>query len=108
MEINKGRKNKFCTFLRENGGHTYQFTFQSKKINSLPKKIKIKTKTNEFIELSYFENFDNKLKKRITIINAIKQDFINNNNNYLFYKFNYDESEFIDFEEYKNLKLYII
>ena len=38
----------------------------------------------------------------------IKQDFINNNNNYAINKFNFNESEFIDLEVYKNLKLYYL
>ena len=49
LEINKGRKNKFCTYLSKNGGYTYQLIFQSKNINSLPEQIKIKTEKNEFI-----------------------------------------------------------
>ena len=76
LEIKKGCTNRFSSYLKKNGGYSYQLYFQSKIENSLPKKIKLKVDNNNFVEISNFENFGNKLKNRITIINTIKQDFI--------------------------------
>ena len=106
LEVNNGRTNNFCTFLGEKGGYTYQAYFQSKEPNVLPKKIKIKIDDNNFQELSDFENFGNILKERITIINAVKQDFINNNYDNKVFKL--EEKEFVDYEKHKNLKLYYL
>ena len=102
LEVNKGRINRFPCFLKKNGGFTYQLHFQSKEENLLPKKVKIKMGDDYFMEIDDFESFDNKLKKRITIINVVKQDF--------FYT-NYKNKPFrlnIDNEENKNLKIYNI
>lgn len=106
LEVNKGRKNCFSSFLKKNGGHTYQIYFQSKDENNLPKEIKIKKNEKDFITLSNFENFNNSLKKRITIINAVKQDFIKFD--YSKRKFRLNELEYFDFGEYSNLKLYYL
>ena len=106
LEINKGRKNSFSSFLKKKGGYTYQIYFHSKDENNLPTEIKIKKNEKDFITLSNFENFNNSLKKRITIINAIKQDFIK-----IDYKkrpFRLNELEYLDFGKYTNLKVYYL
>ena len=103
LEVNKGRINSYPCFLNNEGGYTYQIYFQTKESGILPDKIKIKLRNNNGMELDDFETFDNKLKKRITIINAVKQDFI-----YIDYKdkpFRLNETEFIDYEKSKNIKL---
>ena len=102
LEVNKGRINRFPCFLKKNGGFTYQLHFQSKEENLLPKKVRIKMGDDYFMEIDDFESFDNKLKKRITIINVVKQDFFDTN---------YKDKPFrlnIDNEENKNLKIYNI
>ena len=106
LEINKGRKNSFSSFLNKKGGYTYQIYFQSKDENNLPTDIKIKKNEKDFITLSNFENFNNSLKKRITIINTIKQDFIKFD--YKKRQFRLNELEFVDFGKYANLKLYYL
>ena len=106
LEVNKGRINKFPGFLKKKGGYTYQLHFQTKKDNLLPEKVKIKIANDNFMEIDDFESFDNKLKKRITIINAVKQDFIDIN--YKNKPFRLNEAEFIDTEKSKNLKIYNI
>lgn len=106
LEVNNGRMNKYPCFLKKNGGFTYQLHFQTKESSLLPEKIKIKLGDNNFTEIDDFESFDNKLKKRITIINAVKQDFIDIN--YKYRPFRLNENEFIDTEINKNLKIYYI
>lgn len=106
LEINKGRTNQFWSYLKKKGGYTFQLHFQSKEENELPSKIKIKTDTDKYIYLDNFEKFDNTLKQRFTIINAIRQDFIIFD--YSKKTFRLNEVEFIDYEKYKNLKLYCL
>ena len=76
LEINKGEKNCFCSFLKENGKHTYQVYFQSKDKSYLPKTLKVKINEKDSIKMDIFDTFNNDLQKRITIINAIEQDFL--------------------------------
>lgn len=107
LEVNKGIINHFASFLKKEGGHTYQCYYHAKFKNNLPKEIKIKVNENETINLSNFENFGNILKSRITLINVIKQDFIKydyTNKR----KFRFNECEYFDLNEYKNLKLYYL
>lgn len=106
LEINKGRTNCFESYLRKEGGFTFQMYFQSNEENKLPGKIKIKTGTDNYIYLDHFENFDNNLKRRFTLINTIRQDFIKFD--YTKRTFRLNEAEFIDYEKYKNLKLYCL
>ena len=106
LEVNKGRINRFPGFLKKEGGFTYQLHFQTKKDTLLPEKVKIKLSNNNFMEIDDFESFDNKLKKRITIINAVKQDFIEIN--YKDKPFRLNEKEFIDSENIRSLKIYNI
>ena len=61
LEINKGRKNNFSSFLPKKRGYTYQIYFQSKDENNMPTDIKIKKDEKDFITLSNFENFNNSL-----------------------------------------------
>ena len=98
--------NKFPCYLKKNGGFTYQLHFQTKESNLLPEKIKIKLGDNNYTEIDDFESFDNKLKKRITIINAVKQDFVDMN--YKYRPFRLNENEFIGTENNKNLKIFYI
>ena len=90
--------------FKKNGGFTYQLHFQTKESNLLPEKIKIKLGDNNYTEIDDFESFDNKLKKRITIINAVKQDFVDMN--YKYRPFRLNENEFIGTENNKNLKIF--
>ena len=106
LEINKGRTNNFLSYLKKNGGYTFQIYFQSKEENKLPNKVKIKTDENKYIYLDKFEKFDNTLKQRLTIINVIKQDFIIFDHSNKIFRLN--EVEFIDYKRYKNLKLYCL
>ena len=97
LEINKGRKNCFCSFLKEKGKHTYQLYFQSEDKIYLPKCLKVKINEKQTIQMDIFDSYDNNLKKRITIINALEQDFLEkqisnlnenkakDNNNFKFY-----------------------
>ena len=98
LEVNKGKKNCFCSFLKEKGKHSYQIYFQSNDKNNLPEDINVKMNEKESIKINIFDNYDNNLRKRITIINAIEQD--------LFKKLkNMKENKIKD---NKNLKFYFI
>ena len=99
LEINKGEKNTFCSFLKESGKHTYQVYFQSKDQIYLPKSLKVKTNENDCIQIDIFDTYDNNLRKRITIINAIEQDFLEKQ------KTNLNENKSIN---NKNLKFYFL
>ena len=102
LEMNKRKINYFVSFLKEAGGYTYQLYFQSKEKGYSPTSIKVKTEGDNFIYLNHFENLGNNLKKRITIINANKQNFTN-----LYSKeFNLDENEVIKNDQ--NLKIYYL
>ena len=75
LEINKNKINNFCSFLKKNGGYTYQLYFQSKNPENLPKDINIKINEETSIKMNIFDNYENNLRKRMTIINAIEQNF---------------------------------
>ena len=75
LEINKGKTNCFGSFLKKTGSHTYQLYFQSKKEEFLPKSLDVKINENEKIKLNIFDNYENKLLKRMTIINCVEQNF---------------------------------
>ena len=98
LEINKGKTNGFSSFSKKNGGFTYQIHYQSKEKNILPKNIKVKLNEKENIFMDKFDNYENNLRRRFTIINAIKQDFI--------------DKEQLDYKGNKimsnNLKLYFL
>ena len=106
LEVNKGKINIYPCFLKHQGGYTYQINFQTKNQSFLPEKIKIKLPDNKSMEIDDFETFENNLKRRFTIINSIKQNFIEINYNERPFRLN--ESEFIDSEKNKNLKIYCI
>ena len=78
LEINKGKINNFNSFLKENGKHTFQLYYQTKNSEFLPKNVNIKVNKNEYISMDIFDNYENNLRKRLTVINAIKQDFVDN------------------------------
>ncbi len=78
LEINKGKINNFPTFLKKKGGKTYQLYFQTKNPDLLPKYVDIKVdekNPNDKIKIDIFDDFSCGLRKRMTIINAIDQDF---------------------------------
>ena len=75
LEINKGKKNSFATFLKKDGGKTFQLYFQTKNSELLPKDVNIKVNENDQIKIDIFDDFECSLRKRMTIINAIDQDF---------------------------------
>ena len=75
LEVNKGKVNRFCSFLKEKGKHTYQIYFQSKNEKYLPENLNIKDNEDRNIQLDIFDNYENNLIKRLTIINTIGQDF---------------------------------
>ena len=102
LEIYKNKINYFSSFLKRKGGYTYQLYFQSKKKEYLPTSIKLRTDIENFIYFNHFENSDNSLNKRITIINADKQDFTRLNKN----ESSLDEIEVIDNDH--NLKIYFL
>ena len=99
LEINKGKNNCFCSFLKENGKHTYQLYFQSKDKIYLPKTLKVKINEKDSIKMDIFDTYGNNLQKRITIINAIEQDFLEKQ------KSNLNESKVTD---NNNLKFYFL
>ena len=99
LEINKGKNNCFCSFLKENGKHTYQLYFQSKDKIYLPKTLKVKINEKDSIKMDIFDTYGNNLQKRITIINAIEQDFLEKQ------KSNLNKSKVTD---NNNLKFYFL
>jgi len=96
LEINKGKINSFATFLKKNGGKTFQLYFQTKNSELLPKDVNIKVNENDQIKIDIFDDFECSLRKRMTIINAIDQDF-------------FDKERLYSNEKLSNIKiLYII
>ena len=66
LEINKGKVNSFATFLKKNGGKTYQLYFQTKNPDLLPKYVNIKVNENDpndIIKIDIFDNFECRLRK---------------------------------------------
>ena len=107
LEVNKWKINSFSCFLKCQGGYTYQLNFQTKDQNFLPEIVKIKLPNNQNMEIDEYETFDNNLKRRFTIINAVKQDFVKLN--YQESSLSLNESEFKDIDNIKNLKiLYLV
>ena len=91
LEINKGKINNFPTFLKKNGGKTFQLYFQTKNPELLPKEVDIKVdenNPNDKIKIDIFDDFGCGLRKRMTIINAIDQDFFDKKRSDSFSKLN--------------------
>ena len=103
MEVNRGKINSFPCFLKSQGGFTYQINFITKNKSLLPEKVKIKLPNNREMMIDEFETLDNDLKRRFTIINAVKQDFVKINIKERPFRLN--ESELIDTDVNKNLKI---
>ena len=75
LEVEKGKKNNFHSLLDANGNHSYQFYFQARYKEDLPKSISINVNNNKY-DFNNPDNFGNDLIERFTIINIPEQDVI--------------------------------
>ena len=73
LEVDRGKTNHFHSLLAANGNHSYQFYFQAKFKEDLPKSISLNINNKKY-EFDKLDNFKNNLIERFTIINIPKQD----------------------------------
>lgn len=73
LEIEKGKKNHFDSLLISNGSNSYQFYFQVKDKEDLPKSIIIYANGTNY-KFTNPDKFGNELIERFTIINIPKQN----------------------------------
>ena len=73
LEIEKGKKNHFDSLLISNGSNSYQFYFQVKDKEDLPKSILIYANGTTYT-FTNPDKFGNELIERFTIINIPKQN----------------------------------
>ena len=73
LEVEKGKINHFQSLLGDKGNHSYQFYFQARFPEDLPKSIPININNITF-DYNITDKFDNNLIERFTIINIPEQD----------------------------------
>ena len=73
LEVEKGKINNFHSLLGDNGGHSYQFYFQARYKEDLPKNISIYVGDVKY-DFDDPDKSGNNLIERFTIINIPEQD----------------------------------